>query len=55
MGLLDKFKDKAGELVQGAVQSAKDKVSDVTGVDVDRVTDVAGSVVDGADLSLIHI
>jgi hypothetical protein len=42
MGLLDKFKDKAGDLVQGA----KDKVSDATGVDTDKMLDVAGNVVD---------
>jgi hypothetical protein len=45
VGLLDKFKDKAGELAQGA----KDRVSDATGVDVDQVTDVASSAIDAVD------
>jgi hypothetical protein len=44
MGLLDRFKDKAGELVQGA----KDSVSDVTGIDTDKLVDAAGSVSDAA-------
>lgn len=45
MGLLDKFKDKAGDLVQGA----KDKVSDATGIDVDATLDAAGSAVEGSE------
>ena len=45
MGLFDRFKDKADGLVQGA----KDRVSDATGVDVDRVVEGASSAVDSAD------
>ncbi len=45
MGLMDMFKEKAGDLVQGA----KDKVSDVTGIDVDQTLDAAGSAVEGTD------
>jgi hypothetical protein len=45
VGLFDKFKDKAGDLVQGA----KDKVSEATGVDVDKTIDAASSAVDGAE------
>jgi len=44
MGLLDRFKDKAEEMVQGA----KDSVSDVTGLDTDKLIDAAGSVGDAA-------
>jgi len=40
MSFLDKFKDRA----DGLVQSAKDKVSDVTGVDTDKLIEAAGSV-----------
>jgi hypothetical protein len=42
MGLLDKFKDVAGDLVQGA----KDKVEQATGVDADNLVEAAGSVTD---------
>jgi hypothetical protein len=42
MGLLDKFRDAAGDLVQGA----KDKVEDVTGVDADNLLEAAGSAAD---------
>ena len=35
MGLLDKFKDKAADLAQGA----KDRVSDATGIDTDKLID----------------
>ena len=42
MGFLDKFKDAAGDVVQ----SAKDRVSDVTGVDTDSLIDAAGSITD---------
>ena len=42
MGLLDKFKDAAGDLVQGAV----DKVSDVTGLDAEKLVDAADSATD---------
>ena len=42
MGLLDRFKDKAGDLVEGA----KDKVSDVTGVDTDKLLDAADNVME---------
>jgi hypothetical protein len=45
VGLLDKFKDKA----EGVVQGAKDKVGDATGVDVDQVIEGASSAVDAAD------
>jgi hypothetical protein len=45
VGLLDKFKDKADELVQ----DAKDRVGDATGVDVDRVVEGAASAVEAAD------
>jgi len=45
VGLLDKFKDKADGLVQGA----KDRVGDATGVDVDRVVVGASSAIDAAD------
>jgi hypothetical protein len=38
MGLLDKFTD--------AIQDAKDKVEDVTGVDSDHLLDAAGSAVE---------
>jgi hypothetical protein len=42
MGLLDKFKDKAGEMVD----SAKESVSEATGLDVEKGLDVAGSTLD---------
>jgi len=42
MGLLDKFKDAAGDMVQGA----KDKVADVTGVDAGKLLDAAGNVIE---------
>ncbi len=45
MSFLDKFKDRA----DGLVQSAKDKVSDVTGVDADKLIDAAGSVKDAGE------
>ena len=48
MSFLDKFKEKADDLVQ----SAKDRVSDATGVDTDKLIDAAGSVRDaGSNLS----
>jgi hypothetical protein len=48
MSFLDKFKDKA----DGLVQAAKDKVTDVTGVDTDKLIDAAGSIKDaGGNLS----
>lgn len=48
MGLFDKVKGVAGDFVQGA----KDKVSEVTGVDADKLLDAAESVVDaGGNLS----
>jgi hypothetical protein len=43
MGLLDKFKDQAGNLID----SAKDKVSEATGLDVDKGLDVANSTLEG--------
>jgi hypothetical protein len=45
VGLLDRFKETA----DGVVQGAKDKVSDATGVDVDQVIEGATSAVDAAD------
>jgi hypothetical protein len=45
VGLLDKFRDKA----DGLVQDAKDRVSDATGVDVDRVVEGASSAIDAVD------
>jgi hypothetical protein len=45
MGLLDKFKDKADSMVQ----AAKDRVSDVTGVDTDKLIDAAGSLKDAGE------
>jgi hypothetical protein len=42
MGLFDKFKDAAGDLVQGA----KDKVEDATGIDADHLIDAVGSASD---------
>ena len=45
MGLLDKFKDKASELAE----SAKDHVSEATGINVDAAIDAAGSAIEGAD------
>lgn len=48
MGLFDKVKDVAGGFMQGA----KDKVTEVTGVDADKLLDAADSVVDaGSSLS----
>jgi hypothetical protein len=49
MGLLDKFKDKASELVDSAVDSAKGKVSEVTGLDADKVLDTVDSLSDAKD------
>jgi hypothetical protein len=45
MSFLDKFKEKA----DGVVQAAKDKVSDVTGVDTDKLIDAAGSIKDAGE------
>jgi hypothetical protein len=45
MGLLDKFKDKAADLAQGA----KDRVSEATGIDTDKLIDAAGSIKDGVE------
>lgn len=45
VGLLDRFKEKAGEVVQ----SAKDSVGEATGIDVDQTLDAASSAVEGAD------
>ena len=45
MGLLDKFKDKAGEMVQGA----KDQISETTGVDTDKLVDAASSLSDAGE------
>ena len=48
MGIFDRMKDRA----DGLVQAAKDKVSDVTGVDTDKLIDAAKSVADaGQSLS----
>jgi gas vesicle protein len=45
MGLFDKIKDKA----DGLVQDAKDKVTDVTGVDADKLLEAADSVSDASE------
>ena len=45
MGLLDKMKEAAGPLVQGA----KDKITDVTGIDADKLIEAADHVVDAGD------
>jgi gas vesicle protein len=45
MSFLDKFKEKADSMVQ----SAKDKVSDVTGVDTDKLIDTAHSLKEAGD------
>jgi hypothetical protein len=45
MGLLDKFKEKA----EGLVQDAKDKVSEATGVDADKLIDTASSLEDAGE------
>ena len=45
MSFLDKFRDRA----DGLVQAAKDKVSDVTGVDTDKLIEAAGSVKDAGE------
>lgn len=45
MGLFDKLKDKAGEMVQGA----KDQISEATGVDADKLIDAAGSLKDAGE------
>jgi len=42
MGFLDKIKNTAGDLVD----SAKDKVTDATGLDTDKVIDAARNVAD---------
>lgn len=48
MGIFDSVKKRADDLVQ----AAKDKVSDVTGVDTDKLIDAAKSVADaGQSLS----
>jgi hypothetical protein len=48
MGIFDRLKDSA----DGLVQAAKDKVSDVTGVDTDKLIDAGHSIVDaGQSLS----
>ena len=45
MGLFDKLKDAAGDAMQGA----KDKVSEATGVDVDGALDVADNLVEAGE------
>jgi gas vesicle protein len=45
MGLFDKIKDKA----DGLVQDAKDKVTDVTGVDADKLLDAADAISDTSE------
>jgi hypothetical protein len=45
MGMLDRLKDKAGEMVQGAV----DRVSEATGVDAEKVLDAADSLDDARE------
>jgi hypothetical protein len=45
MGLFDKLKDAAGDVVQGA----KDKVSEATGIDVDSTLEAADSLVEAGE------
>lgn len=45
MGLLDRFKDKAEEMVQGA----KDQLSETTGFDTDKLVDAASSLSDAGE------
>jgi hypothetical protein len=45
MGIFDRLKDSA----EGLVEAAKDKVSDVTGVDTDKLIDAASSVADAGE------
>lgn len=47
MGLFDKLKEATG--VDKLVDSAKDKVSDVTGIDVDNALEVADNLVEAGD------
>lgn len=44
MGLFDKLKEAAGDLVDGA----KDKVGEVTGIDADNLIEAGGGFVDAA-------
>jgi len=44
MGLFDKIKDAAGDLVDGA----KDKVSEATGFDADKLIEAGGGFTDAA-------
>jgi len=45
MGLFDKIKDAASDLVDGA----KDKVGEVTGIDADNLIEAGGSVTDAGE------
>jgi hypothetical protein len=45
MGLFDKLKEKTDSVVQGA----KDRVSDATGIDADKLIDAAGSIKDAVE------
>jgi hypothetical protein len=45
MGLFDRVKSAAGDLVEGA----KDKVTEVTGVDADKLIDAADSVAEAGE------
>lgn len=45
MGLFDKIKEKTDSVVQGA----KDRVSDATGIDADKLIDAAGSIKDAVE------
>lgn len=44
MGLFDKLKEAAGDLVDGA----KDKVGEVTGIDADNLIEAGGGFADAA-------
>lgn len=44
MGLFDKLKEAAGDLVDGA----KDKVGEVTGIDADHLIEAGGGFADAA-------
>jgi hypothetical protein len=45
MGLFDKIKDAASDLVDGA----KDKVGEVTGIDADSLNEAGGSIADAGE------
>lgn len=45
MGLFDKIKDAATDLVDGA----KDKIGEVTGIDADNLIDAGGSIANAGE------